>query len=106
MLGLRYRINDENKQKMQTVRYQQLLVILDNHVIIWHSPSSRIVFERGVQQRAQGRENDLLVWTHSNIRDSSYAFGWKNLWSHVHGLTAHNEEEPQDFRSVVLVLLC
>ncbi len=88
---LGYRVQDEYEEQLQTICDENLSLVLEDNVVVWHAPCRRVVFE-GLQQsevrvracegthriekRAENGQNDLLVGTSRNVRDGLYALDW------------------------------
>ena len=43
--GFRYRVQDEHQKELQTICDQYLFLVFEHHMIVWHSPCGRIVFQ-------------------------------------------------------------
>lgn len=95
---LRYRVQDQDEEKLETVRHEDLLGIFVNDVVVRNSPACGIVLERlarvspwrsdwytlktdCVEKRAQHGQHYLLVWARREVGDSLDAFDWENVYS-------------------------
>jgi len=100
---LGYGVQNEDEEQLQAVGNQDLSLVLEDDVVVWHAPCCGVVFEglresvvhnrayegtHGIEQRAEDGQNDLLIGTRRNVGDGLYALDRQHTGRHVHGLAS------------------
>ena len=84
-------VENEDQQELQAVGDENLLLVLEDDVIVGHSPRGGVVLESGVEERAEYGQDDLLIGTGCHVGDGLDTFHGQNVGGHVHGLARQGE---------------